>query len=85
MADREELQARRDFRKAALSRLRTAYIKLVEGGVKAYMIDDRQLTRFDIPVIAKEIKDLESEIDALDAQIDGKRPRKAFAVIPRDW
>ena len=85
MADITELRERRDFRKAVLSRLRVAYIKLVEGGVKWYMIDDRQLTRFDLPELKKQIKELEDEIDALDAEISGKRPRKAFAVLPRDW
>ena len=85
MPDMTELRERRDFRKAVLSRLRVAYLKLVEGGVKSYMIDDRQLTRLDLPELKKEIKELEDEIDALDAAISGKRPRKAFAVVPRDW
>ena len=85
MADITELQERRDFRKVVLSNLRVAYINLVRGGVKSYMIDDRQLTRLDLPELKKEIKELEDEIDALDAAISGKRPRKAFAVVPRDW
>lgn len=85
MADITELRARRAFRQAALDRLRIAYVKLIEGGVKSYMIDDRQLTRFDLPALKKEISQLEEEIDALDDQIAGKRPRKAVGVIPRDW
>ena len=85
MPDMTELKERRDFRKAVLSNLRVAYINLVKGGVKSYMIDDRQLTRLDLPELKKEIKELEEEIDALDVEISGKRPRKAFAVIPRDW
>jgi len=85
MADRTELQARRAFRQAALEQLRTAYLALIQGGVKSYMIDDRQLTRFDLPELKKEIEDLEAEIDALDALLNGARPRKAFGVLPRDW
>ncbi|MBQ9345850.1 MAG: hypothetical protein IJT94_00745 [Oscillibacter sp.] len=85
MADRTELRARRAFRKAALDRLRIAYVKLVEGGVRSYMIDDRQLTRFDLPVLKKEIEELEAEIDALDELLAGNHLRKAVGVIPRDW
>ena len=85
MADITELRARRAFRQTALDRLRIAYIKLIEGGVRSYMIDDRQLTRFDIPVLKKEIEELEAQIDELDALMEGKRPRKAVGVIPRDW
>lgn len=85
MADITELRARRAFRQTALDRLRIAYVKLIEGGVRSYMIDDRQLTRFDIPVLKKEIEELEAQIDELDALIEGKRPRKAVGVIPMDW
>lgn len=85
MADVLELRQRRAFRQAALEELRAAYIALVKGGVKTYMIDDRQLTKFDLPVLKKQIGELEEEIDALDALIDGQRPRRAFAVVPRDW
>ena len=85
MADAFELRQRRAFRQAALDKLRAAYIALIDGGVKTYMIDDRQLTKFDMPVLKKQIGELEEEIDALDAAIAGQRPRRAFAVIPRDW
>ena len=85
MADITELRARRAFRQTALDRLRIAYVKLIEGGVRSYMIDNRQLTRFDIPVLKKEIGELEAQIDELDALIEGKRPRKAVGVIPMDW
>lgn len=85
MADAVELRARLDFRQRALSRLRDAYIKLVEGGVKSYMIDDRQLTKFDLPALKNEIKVLEDEIDELEGLLANTRPRKAFGVIPRDW
>ena len=37
-----------------LEKLMAAYEALVTGGVKSYMIDDRQLTRFDLPVLKKE-------------------------------
>jgi len=85
MADKTELNARLAFRKSALEKIRTAYLALIDGGVKSYMVDDRQLTRFDLPELKREIEELESEIDALENALSGKRPRKAFGVIPRDW
>lgn len=78
MADKTELKARLEFRKTALEKLRKAYLALVDGGVKSYMIDDRQLTRFDLPALKKEIEDAENEIDQLTNALNGARPRKAF-------
>lgn len=85
MADTVELRARLEFRQRALTRLREAYIELIDGGVKSYMIDDRQLTKFDLPAVKNEIEALEDEIDELEAALANARPRKAFGVIPRDW
>ncbi|MDY5341062.1 hypothetical protein [Faecousia sp.] len=85
MASKTILEKRLTFRTKALEKLYDAYTALVDGGVKSYMIDDRQLTRFDLPALSEEIKTMESEIDALEAELAGKKRRKAFGVIPRDW
>lgn len=85
MADITLLKARLTFRESALEKLYTAYLAIVDGGVKSYMIDDRQLTRFDIPELKDEITALEDEIDELKAEIEGARPRRAFGVLPRDF
>jgi len=85
MVDKAEIRARLDFRMLLLSKLRTAYISLIDGGVKSYTIDDRQLTKFDLPEIKRQIDDLECETDQLRSQLAGKRQRKAFGVLPRDW
>lgn len=85
MASKTILEKRLTFRTKALEKLYDAYAALVDGGVKSYMIDDRQLTRFDLPALSEEIKTMESEIDALEAELAGKKRRKAFGVIPRDW
>ena len=53
--------------------------------MKSYMIDDRQLTRFDIPDLKNEIEECEAKIDELTAALEGKRPRKAVGILPRDW
>lgn len=85
MADKTEIKARLEFRKNALAKLRAAYLALVDGGVKSYTIDNRTLTRFDIPTLKDEIKEAEAEVDALTAQLSCRRPRKAFGVVFRDW
>lgn len=85
MADKTELKARLEFRKEALTKLRKAYLALIDGGVKSYMIENRQLTRFDLPDLKKEIEDTEREIDDLTSQLSGNKRRRAVAVLPRDW
>lgn len=83
--DRTEINARIAFKKEALQKLRAAYLALLDGGVKSYRIDDRELTRFDLDKLKDEISQMEKELDDLENMLNGKRPRKAFGVIPRDW
>ena len=85
MANAVELRARLDFWPKALEKLRTAYLKLLDGGVKSYRIDDRELTRFDLPKLQEEIEAAEKKVDELTALLEGQKPRRAVAVIPRDW
>jgi hypothetical protein len=84
MASREEIQARLEFRKAALAELYEAYIALVKGQVQSYSVGSRNLTRFDLPKLKAEIKELEKEIDGLGVVLNGGKPRKAVQAIPRD-
>ena len=85
MANAVELRARLDFWKKALEKLRTAYLKLLDGGVKSYRIDDLELTRLDLPKLQEEIEAAEKKVDELTALLEGQKPRRAVAVIPRDW
>ncbi len=86
MSDITELKARLQFRKTALEKLRAAYLALVDGGVKSYMIDDRQLTRLDLGILKKEIETAEKEVDSLSRLIiSSAKPRKAFGIVPRDY
>ena len=85
MANAVELRARLEFWQAALTKLRKAYLALVDGGVKSYKIDDRELTRFDLPKLQDEIEAAEKKVDELTALLEGQKPRRAVAVIPRDW
>ena len=85
MATREELQQRLEYWKTTLGKLMDAYLALVEGQVKSYEIDDRQLTRLDLPSLKKAINDAEGTVDQYEDLLGGKKPRKIVAVVPRDW
>ena len=82
--DRTELNARLEFRRAALTELRTAYLALVNGQVASYTIGSRNLTRLDLTKLKDEIVGMEKELDALEAMAAGGSRRKAVGVIPRD-
>lgn len=85
MASKTEIKARLAFWKAALQKMQAAYLALVDGGVKSYTIEDRQLTRFDIPDLLKQIEEAERKVDELTALLHGRNSRKAFGVTPMDW
>jgi hypothetical protein len=53
--------------------------------VKSYSLENRSLTRFDLPDLKKAIEDMENEIDELEALLEGRKRRRAFAVTPNDW
>ena len=85
MRNKQTIERRIKFRKAALENLYTAYEQLSSGNVKSYVIDDRELTRYDIDDISSEITKYENELDQLEAELAGMKPRKAVGIIPRDW
>lgn len=82
--DKTEAKARLEFRRAALTELRTAYLALVNGQVASYTIGSRNLTRLDLTKLKEEIMGMEKELDALEALAAGGSRRKAVGVIPRD-
>ena len=84
MVNKTEIRIRLSFWNSALEKLRAAYVALVEGGVKSYMLDDRQLTKFDLPALSEEIRQAEAKVDELTSMLNGGRNRKAFGIIPRD-
>ncbi len=85
MADITELKIRLKFWQDALVKMRAAYLALVDGGVQSYTIDDRSLTRFDLPALLKEIEEAEKKVDELTALTNGRKSRKAFGIVPRNW
>ena len=84
MVSKTEVESRVSFHRAALEKLRAAYIALLEHGVQSYSIGSRSLTRLDLTKIADEIKYHEKEIDGLEELLRGGRRRKAVGVVPRD-
>lgn len=80
--DKVELRARLDFWQSALSKLRAAYLALVDGGVKSYVIDDRELTRFDLPDLKDEIEDAEKKVDELLAELNAASQERLSASFP---
>ena len=86
MASKTEIKARLEFRQTALTEARAAYLDLLNGKVQSYTIGSRSLTRFDLPELWDMIKELETEVDGLEAELTGSGARrKAVAVVPRDW
>lgn len=61
--------------------------EMLSGGVQSYGIGSRNLSRYntDLAAIRAAIKELEKEIADLKGEINGRRPRKAVGVVPRDW
>jgi hypothetical protein len=83
--DRSTIQKRLTYWQNQLEQLMDAYLTLVKGGVKSYQIDDRSLTKFDIPNLRRAIDEAEKKIDELEALLAGMAPRKAVGIVPRDW
>ncbi len=67
-----------------IKKLMEAKLALVDGGVKSYTIDDRSLTRFDLDKLSSEIEDAINKRATYAALMNGKSPRKAVGVVPRD-
>lgn len=85
MASRKELEARLEFRMAALDEARTAYLAIMNGQAQSYAIGTRNITKHNIKDLWDIITDLEKEVDSLENILAGGSRRKAVGVIPRDW
>lgn len=59
---------------------------LTNEGIQSYSIGSRSVTRYQYSSnIKKQIEELEKERDKLENLLEGRKPRKAVAVVPRDW
>ena len=66
------IKYRLDWRVKTLEKLYKAYEALVETGVKSYQMDDRTLTRLDLPALSAEISKLEDDIARIRAIQENK-------------
>lgn len=85
MPTKTTIKKRLDYWTGLYEKLQDAYTKLVSSDVKFYTIDDRQLTRFDLPDLLKQMEEIEGKIDELEAALEGRGTRAARGVVPRDW
>lgn len=69
------------------SRLEMYYAaeEAILAGAQSYSIGSRTMTKANLSEVRKMIDTLETEIDELEKQQTGKKPRKAFSVVPRDF
>lgn len=84
MISKNEAKALYEYYDKLINRLTEAKLKLIDGGVKSYTIDDRSLTRFDIDKISAELDDAVNKRAMYKAVMNGRSPRKAVGVVPRD-
>lgn len=71
-------------------RLESYYAKekemMAAKGIQSYTIGSRTISRYQYSSNIKEqIEKLEDERDELENLLNGIRPRKAMAMVPRDW
>lgn len=85
MASIKILKKRLEIKNTQLENAYEAYTELLKAGVQSYSIGTRNLTKLDLPKLEESIKNLENEIEILEGQINGHKPRKAFGVVPRDY
>ena len=85
MTSREELKARLEFRRAALDEARAAYLDIMNGRAQSYAIGTRNITKHNLSELLEAIRDLEKEVDGLEAVLNGGKRRKAVGVVIRDW
>jgi len=82
---KQQAQAMWEYYDKLIGALTEASIKLTVGGAKSYTINDRSLTKFDLDTIRGEIEAAVLKRAEYDALRNGRQPRKAFGVIPRNW
>jgi len=59
---------------------------LTDDGVQSYTIGSRTVSRYQYSSnIKQQIEELETQRDELENLLAGIKPRKAVAIVPRDW
>ena len=84
MISKAEAKELYEYYDRLIKKLTEAKIALIDGGVKSYTIDGRSLTRFDLTTISGEIDAAVNKRAMYEAIMNGRSPRKAVGVVPRD-
>ena len=81
---REQIEYQLSIKRNRLELYLKREAEMLDGGVQSYGIGSRNLARYntDLGSIRAAIKQLEA---ALEAALNGEKPRKAVGVVPRDW
>lgn len=87
MKSRETIKLQLKTKRSRLELYLKREAEMLDGGVQSYGIGSRNLARYntDLSTIRAAIKTLEEEIELLEGELNGQRPRKAVGVVPRDW
>jgi len=85
MINRSEIEIRLKFYRSHAAELRKAIHMLTDGGASSYTINNRQVTNLDLDKLFKMLQAAEDKIDELEGLLAGIKPRRAFAILPRDW
>ena len=79
-------QATEQERRAYATNVRRhAWQKALEADVCMFIWNSFREDASDLPELKNAIEQMEDEVDELEAQLKGCRPRKAFGIVPRDW
>ena len=76
---REQIEYQLSIKRNRLELYLKREAEMLDGGVQSYGINT------DLGSIRAAIKQLEADIEALEAALNGEKPRKAVGVVPRDW
>ena len=83
---REQIEYQLSIKRNRLELYLKREAEMLDGGVQSYGIGSRNLARYNADrSIRAAIKQLEADIEALEAALNGEKPRKAVGVVPRDW
>ena len=82
---REQIEYQLSIKRNRLELYLKREAEMLDGGVQSYGIGSLPRYNTDLGSIRAAIKQLEADIEALEAALNGEKPRKAVGVVPRDW
>lgn len=84
MINKKTAQKMYNYYTERIDQLIQAQTSLTTGGVKSYTIGDRQITKFDLTRLSKEIDDAVEKQSYYDAILKGNPTRAIVGIVPTD-